>query len=174
MCVPIHVCPILCLISLRQSVPAHIYVPEISGHCCVAWNWLLALSSVPSVTADEGLPCCKHYAHVPLQHWQSLAVSEIINQAFSRASAAKNYFKCDSFQETRGGQNLTEFLKLNILLMHSDTVKHSCSVLSSYAERTSVTYMYPCADFYSILEDFVHRCLLCGAESFLRGQYLLR
>ena len=27
----------------------------------------------------------------------------------------RKYFICDSFQETRGRQNVTEFLKLNIL-----------------------------------------------------------
>ena len=47
--------------------------------------------------------------------------------------------------------------------MHTDTVKHGYSGLSSYAENSSVMYMYACADFYSILEDFVHRCVLRGA-----------
>ena len=87
--VPVDVCPVLCLSSLQQNVPAHIYVPDTSGHWCVSWPWLLTWSSVPSVAAALGLPRCKHHAHAPLQHYQSKAVSEVRTQDFSHASAAK-------------------------------------------------------------------------------------
>ena len=145
MCVPVHVCPVLCLSSLRQSVPAHIYVPETSGHWCVSWHWLLAWSSVPSVAAIAGLLHCKHYAHVPLQQWQSIAVSEIRTQDFSQPSAAKeSTSNVTVFRKLEEAKTWLNSWSSTFCLIYSDAVKHSCSVFSSYAQNSSVTCVSVC------------------------------